>query len=180
MSMIWSVLSAAVQLHKGNSCWNITDSPPVSPSIYHTNTVAKSARRERTQQRHLQDGLGHTTPLMRALLWCRLCCVVDEHAAVMRSSSGFLQLLLFCFLCRLTCKKEILFRGFVSNSNRFLMPHSFLDQDGPGIWWLLWFLCLSSKLQFGWLLLPLVVFFPIHSFLFTFFKSIPFSPRSYS
>jgi len=97
MSMIWSVLSAVVQLHKGNSCWNITGSPLVSPSIYHTNTVASSAYRERTQQRHLQDGLRHTTPPMCSPLWCGGCWVNGRPAAELCSSSGFIPLLLFLF-----------------------------------------------------------------------------------
>lgn len=86
--------------------------PCLLVSIRHTHTVASSAWRERTQQRHLQDGLGHTTPVMCALLWCRLRWVDDRRSAVTCPSLGFIPLLLFLFfmLCveRLTRKQEMM------------------------------------------------------------------------
>lgn len=46
MSMIWSVLSAAVQLHKGNSCWNITGGLlRLLGSITHTQWPAQPGER---------------------------------------------------------------------------------------------------------------------------------------
>lgn len=94
MSMIWSVLSAAVQLHKGNSCWNITGGLPVSPSIYHTHSGQLSPEREDTTKTSARWPRTHNpsdvcTAVMSSLLggwqsaplWCaplrvlsRACC----------------------------------------------------------------------------------------------------------
>lgn len=94
MSMIWSVLSVAVQLHKGNSCWNITGGLPVSPSIYHTHSGQLSPEREDTTKTSARWPRTHNpsdvcTAVMSSLLgewqsaplWCaplrvlpRACC----------------------------------------------------------------------------------------------------------
>ena len=90
-------------------------SPCLLASITHT--VASSARRERTQQRHLQDGLGHTTPVMCALLWCRLCWANDKARRCDVLLSGFYPApAVFFFVSygeRLTCKQEMMFRVLV-------------------------------------------------------------------
>lgn len=72
MSMIWSVLSVAVQLHKGNSCWNITGGLPMSPSIYHTQTQWPAQLGE----------IGHNKDI------CKMASDTQPHWCVMSSSLG--------------------------------------------------------------------------------------------
>lgn len=109
-------------------------SPCLLVSITHT--VASSARRERTQQRHLQDGLGHTTPVMFALLWCRLCWADDKARRCDVLLSGFYPApAVFFFVSygeRLTRKQEMSLRLMHEEAFfRCCICASF--KDGPGL-----------------------------------------------